>query len=336
MASKPPKRKKLRLRKPIRQALTLIVTVAVAVGIFFGVKALSNAFSTPAPAPVTDNNDPGTQEPVKEKKDFQLRKVSPGETVATVMIDPGHGAYDAGNIGPDGQLEKDINVRISNLVVKYLKEINPRLNVIVLRDDDSVPWADNEIDDLMYRTSVQEEQGVDYFISLHCNAFDDPSVAGTTAYVNKDDPIAHAMADRLLKDTNAVGWTATADVITTDTHPLQVVSWSKTHAMLIEMAYMTNPDDYALLNDEDSVDLFAKALAQSISDYIMENPDNPAYPEVWDTEYHKKLEEFQSSVITQIEGPSQSTGEQTPAEAAPEGEAVPETPAADQAAEPVQ
>lgn len=54
---------------------------------------------------------------------------------------------------------------------------------------------------------------------------------------------------------------------------------SDIHSMLIELAYMSNPDDLAKLNSEEKQDEVAEALAAAVSDYIMENHGRPAVPE---------------------------------------------------------
>lgn len=55
--------------------------------------------------------------------------------VKTVVIDPGHGGPDKGKVGPSGILEKDVNLEIAERL-KQILEDELDLNVILTREDD--------------------------------------------------------------------------------------------------------------------------------------------------------------------------------------------------------
>ncbi len=81
--------------------------------------------------------------------------------IDVIVVDPGHGGEDFGAVGPDGTLEKDINLDIS----LYLKDMleDEGFTVILTRDDDRfISLAD--------RTKIANEAGADMFISIHANA----------------------------------------------------------------------------------------------------------------------------------------------------------------------
>lgn len=58
--------------------------------------------------------------------------------IATVVIDPGHGGYDVGSIGYDGSYEKDLTLSIALRTGRKLKELNPDINVVYTRSNDTV------------------------------------------------------------------------------------------------------------------------------------------------------------------------------------------------------
>ena len=54
--------------------------------------------------------------------------------VKTVIIDAGHGGFDGGAVAPDGTVEKDINLKISNLISEMLKTAGYK--VVLTREAD--------------------------------------------------------------------------------------------------------------------------------------------------------------------------------------------------------
>ena len=52
-----------------------------------------------------------------------------------VVIDAGHGGFDPGKVGIDGQLEKDINLSIAMRLKEYLEASD--VNVVLTRDTDT-------------------------------------------------------------------------------------------------------------------------------------------------------------------------------------------------------
>lgn len=62
------------------------------------------------------------------------------ETIATVMIDAGHGGYDGGTIAEDGTTEKDLTLALALETGKQLKKLNPEIKVVYTRTSDKVTW----------------------------------------------------------------------------------------------------------------------------------------------------------------------------------------------------
>jgi len=107
-----------------------------------------------------------------------------------IVLDAGHGGEDPGAIGPNGTLEKDINLAI----VKELEKIfsaSPdadKFEILLTRTDDIfVPLVD--------RTNFANEKMADLFISVHCNASMKKTTGGYEVYFlseNASDPDAIA------------------------------------------------------------------------------------------------------------------------------------------------
>jgi N-acetylmuramoyl-L-alanine amidase len=95
-----------------------------------------------------------------------------------IVIDPGHGGKDPGNGGTGRykHTEKDVVLEVSLLLGQYLKEAFPEISIIYTRDTDSFVK-------LSERTRIANEAQADLFLSIHCDAFHDNRVYGSTTYV---------------------------------------------------------------------------------------------------------------------------------------------------------
>jgi N-acetylmuramoyl-L-alanine amidase len=92
----------------------------------------------------------------------------------TVVIDPGHGGEETGAKGLAGTLEKDVALQIARRL-KALLVNNLGLQVFLTRERD-------EYLDLDSRTAVANNYKADLFISIHANASRARSAAGTEVY----------------------------------------------------------------------------------------------------------------------------------------------------------
>lgn len=85
-----------------------------------------------------------------------------GKRAFTVVIDPGHGGVDPGALGKKYK-EKNINMKISNLLADKIKERYPEVKVIFTRRTDvKIP--------LIQRAQIANKAKADLFISIHSNA----------------------------------------------------------------------------------------------------------------------------------------------------------------------
>lgn len=97
-----------------------------------------------------------------------------GLKVGRVVIDPGHGGYDTGTIGPSGLREKDLVLAIS-LRLKELIETRLGTDVILTRTgDEFVPLEE--------RTAIANQMRADLFLSIHANSSRDRRVTGVETF----------------------------------------------------------------------------------------------------------------------------------------------------------
>jgi N-acetylmuramoyl-L-alanine amidase len=113
-----------------------------------------------------------------------------GLKVARIVIDPGHGGFDTGTIGPSGLEEKNLVLDVA-LRLRKLLETRTNSEVFMTRSTDKfIPLEE--------RTAIANEDGADLFISIHANASRDRHVRGIETYFLNftSDPEALRLAAR--------------------------------------------------------------------------------------------------------------------------------------------
>ncbi|MCD4707094.1 MAG: N-acetylmuramoyl-L-alanine amidase [Candidatus Sabulitectum sp.] len=92
-----------------------------------------------------------------------------------IVIDPGHGGRDPGAVGASGSQEKDRTLEISLMVRDLLRIRMPELRVVLTRTVD-------EYVSLGTRTLMANRNRADLFVSIHCNAAENRSAHGFETY----------------------------------------------------------------------------------------------------------------------------------------------------------
>ncbi|WP_169312717.1 M56/M15 family metallopeptidase [Gillisia limnaea] len=154
-----------------------------------------------------------------------------------VVVDAGHGGKDSGNNEVES-LEKEINLAVA---IKLLALGNEKeVRVILLRERD-------EFLSLEERVNFVNAQGADMFLSLHCNASGDNQKSGAEVIFSPQSNSASQSAkySRLLAN-HLLQTVETAEIKKSN---FFVLKNSDIPAVMIEMGFMTNTRDFALLRD---------------------------------------------------------------------------------------
>ena len=128
----------------------------------------------------------------------------------TVFLDPGHGGIDPGVVSVVGSrqvLEKDLTLAVANRLAALLRVDGYRVvmsrtadtSVARLAATDSIAGAMTASAvqrDLATRAACANAAGASVLVSIHFDAFDDPSVGGTETFYDAARPFA-AKSERL-------------------------------------------------------------------------------------------------------------------------------------------
>jgi N-acetylmuramoyl-L-alanine amidase len=213
----------------------------------------------------------------------------------TIVIDAGHGGHDPGAHGAQG-LEKDVNLAAA-LALKARLERTGRYKVVMTREDDSyIALTD--------RVRIAQKAGADLFISLHSDSGPDATTRGASVYTLSDKAAMRATrfvsredwfmkasltGDRSVRDilfdlTQRATKNRSAEFAETLVGHIDgrapmlrrshrdagfmVLLAPDVPAVLLEMGFVSNPQDEALLRDPVRRGQLMDAVGDSIDDYF--------------------------------------------------------------------
>lgn len=219
--------------------------------------------------------------------------------IALVVIDPGHGGIDPGAVGKKGLYEKDANLDIANQLQGLIKD-SLGINVILSREKDTYL-------SLKERTDLANRNSADLFISVHCNASpkssksrgfetyflseartnDARAVAAIENASLKFDGIEEPKNDieyilydlaqnAFLQESNSLAEFVQNTAEKALSIPARGVSQAGFYvlrgafmpAVLVECAFISNPDEEKLLKTREFKDKLAYSIFTGLRDYV--------------------------------------------------------------------
>lgn len=175
--------------------------------------------------------------------------------IKKIVIDPGHGGSDPGAIGPTGLKEKDVVLSVS-LKLKNLLE-SRGVSVVMTRTTDVYLT-------LQERTQISNNSGADYFLSVHTNSFSNPTSNGTETYsynsTGMGAEVAKSIQNELIK---AIGLTNRGF----KTDNFYVIKYNNIPSALVELAFISNPNEETLLASDAFKNKCVEAIATAILNY---------------------------------------------------------------------
>jgi N-acetylmuramoyl-L-alanine amidase len=220
--------------------------------------------------------------------------------IKTVVIDPGHGGLEIGAKGPNGTLEKDVTLKLG-LKLKALIERNLAFRVVMTRDKDIDVPLDN-------RAAIANNNRAFVFISIHANGYYHTRARGSETYflnLNATDEEARRLAymennsselERIEgeneDDIRLILWdlaqsaylkqsSQLAELIQNELNtllstlnrgvkqaPFKVLTGVACPAVLVEVAFISNPTEEKNLIREDYQDRIVEAIYNGLYKYL--------------------------------------------------------------------
>jgi N-acetylmuramoyl-L-alanine amidase len=184
-----------------------------------------------------------------------LRRLT-GSSSRCIVIDAGHGGRDPGATSVLGDYEKTINLKVAKKVAALLAERG--FKVKMTRTSDRFI----ELEDRAY---IANRLRADLFVSIHSDSFPKSSRRGYTMYVAKTaSRSSFRAAASIARSMSRTGLHSFG----TQTANYKVLIGTRGPAVLVEMGYLTNRREAALLKSPAFQTRLAEAIADGISDYF--------------------------------------------------------------------
>ncbi len=181
-----------------------------------------------------------------------------------IYIDQGHNPQNP-NAGAEGNglREQDLTYRIGVELAEFINA-NPNLEARLSRPTADTQLGTSNASSLAARVNDANSWGADYFISLHANASGATSASGIEGYVYALDTSAEELSEDIVESLSEATGLRDRGVFARPS--LYVLRRTAMPATLIELGYITNPTDAALMRDNPQ--LFARGIYNGILEYL--------------------------------------------------------------------
>ncbi len=227
-----------------------------------------------------------------------IERPRPREGIRTIVLDPGHGGSETGAVGPSGEAEKDLTLELARTLRARLVQRLP-VRVVLTRDEDAKLPLDT-------RSAIANQNKADLFLSIHVNSSLGTGARGAETYflsMEASDARAAEVAaaenraarpsgagDDPLYDLQLILWDLAqsyhlaasqrvASLIQEELDsalglrdrgvkqaPFRVLMGAAMPAVLVEVGFLSNPEEEARLQDPayraDLVDALVRAIGR--------------------------------------------------------------------------
>ena len=234
-----------------------------------------------------------------------------------VALDAGHGGRDVGAIGPTGVYEKEVTLALAQQMKQVIDQ-QPGMLAVLTRDGD-------EYLELKQRVDLAKKFKADIFISIHADAFTSQAPSGGSVYVLSSNGASSVMARTLAQSENAalgvlqlagrdkdvafvlsdlsreanirssrkLGETVLNEMqrtVTVHKHTIQSADFAVLKSidmpsMLLEAAFISNPQEEKKLQDVRFQRTFAEAVTRGLRNFIDQTGHQPRWGETLYVQY---------------------------------------------------
>lgn len=199
-----------------------------------------------------------------ENRQADMREEKP-----LVVIDTGHGGFDPGKVGIDGQLEKDINLSIAKKLKAYLEASD--VNVVMTRDTDTGLYQSGDshkkVSDMRRRCDIINEARPDLVVSIHQNSYHQEEINGGQVFYYKTSQNGKRLAEILQERFDYVLGEANRRVAKANDN-YYLLLHVKEPIVIVECGFLSNRKEAKALESEDYQDRMAWTIHMGVMEYL--------------------------------------------------------------------
>lgn len=177
-----------------------------------------------------------------------------------ILLDPGHGGKDPGAISYSGKYEKYVNMEVALKVKSILESMGAKVHMTRTGDY----YITNK-----ERGRMADNLNADILLSIHHNSLNNSDYFGLSTYYNtrnyKDPSYGYDLAEAIYLNAMTVNGVYRDGILDRN---YEVLRETNTPAALIEIGFMSNPQEEIAIHNESFQDIMAKKIADGIVDYF--------------------------------------------------------------------
>jgi N-acetylmuramoyl-L-alanine amidase len=237
---------------------------------------------------------------VPSGEDVSYNQIRENIKFDVVVLDAGHGGHDPGSLGYGGVREKEIALNITKKVGKYIETYLPEVKVVYTRSNDTFV-------ELHERGSIANRAEGDLFVSIHCNAFSNRNAFGSEVFflglartdealetMKKENSVIrfeeNSLKTELTEEEILIYELANAGYLQNSQRLAEKIEYQFSErarrrsrgvkqagfmvlyhasmpAILVELGFISNPNEAKYLSSEYGQDIMASAIFRAIRDY---------------------------------------------------------------------
>ena len=248
----------------------------------------------------------------QEKRPAAQKPSASAVRLATIVIDAGHGGEDPGAIGRRGSREKDVTLSIAKRLKKLIDE-EPNMRAFLTRDGDYFLALGARVEkaravkadlfvsihaDAFIRPNVRgssvfalsEKRATSEAARWLANKENEADLIGGVSFDGKDKYLAQTLLDLSQTATidhslrlgssvlQRLGSVNTLHKANVEQASFAVLKAPDVPSILVETAFISNPEEERRLNDQSYQDKLARAVLEGIKEYVAKHPPRPLGP----------------------------------------------------------
>jgi N-acetylmuramoyl-L-alanine amidase len=213
-------------------------------------------------------------------------KVQSSLSELRVLIDPGHGGVDGGAKDSQGNLEKQINLKIALYLRDHLRQSG--LHVVLTRetDIDLAPFSLLERGrhrrDLLARIHKARDNKCLLLISIHCDWSKDPHQQGAKVFYHIQSSTGRRLAEVIQRELNTLQQISNR----ASSGEFFIIKQQGVNGVIVEVGMLSNFNEAKMLQNQNYQEQLALAIAKGILEfccnYLPKEP--PAFKNIFNLE----------------------------------------------------
>ena len=195
-------------------------------------------------------------------------------TSKVIVLDAGHGKPDEGAVGIYGTTEEAINLKITLKLKALLEEGGAQ--VILTRSDENGIYSSEcttikskKVSDIKNRVKIGNTEGVDIFVSIHLNKFEQEKYRGWQAFYQQNSEDSKALATCIQEGLNVEITEYKNERVPLKLSNIYIMDNVKAPTVTIECGFLSNKEEAKLLEEDEYQSRLAWGIFEGIQNYFI-------------------------------------------------------------------